>query len=409
MRNLPIAYGNSCFAKRWPNKTTTFDELCERLKNTTYTTETVEEYPKLSKADRDRAKDRGGFVGGQLKDNRRKRENVVCRSMLTHDADHADKDFIEKFTSGCRYAAVLYTTHGHTPESPRVRIIVPLARDVTPDEFTAIGRYFSEEWGIDQFDECSYRPQQLMYWPTTPANGEYIFRRAIDGESFSSICRDLNARGLYTIFGKKWTACRITEILINEKYIGDSMLQKKYVNNHIDKKLLKNKGELPMYYAEDTHEAIIDKETFEKAQEVVRAVKEKYCGNRPPKRYPFSSIIKCGLCGENFKRVTRNGKVCWNCRTFQEKGKAEYPSKQIPEGILESVTAEVLGLDSFDGEIFKERIERIEVSEANRLNFVFKDGHSEERTWKDRSRSESWTPEMREAARQRALKQRRDK
>lgn len=236
-----------------------------------------------------------------------------------------------------------------------------------------------------------------------------IFRRAIDGESFSSICRDLNARGLYTIFGKKWTACRITEILINEKYIGDSMLQKKYVNNHIDKKLLKNKGELPMYYAEDTHEAIIDKETFEKAQEVVRAVKEKYCGNRPPKRYPFSSIIKCGLCGENFKRVTRNGKVCWNCRTFQEKGKAECPSKQIPEGILESVTAEVLGLDSFDGEIFKERIERIEVPEANSLNFVFKDGHIEERTWKDRSRSESWTPEMREAARQRALKQRREK
>ena len=181
MRNLPIAYGNSCYAKKWSNKTTTFDELCERLKNTTYTTETVEEYPKLPKADRDRAKDKGGFVGGQLKDNRRKRENVACRSMLTHDADHADKDFIERFTFGCKYAAALYTTHGHTPEAPRVRIIVPLTRDVTPDEFTAIGRYFAEEWGIDQFDECSYRPQQLMYWPTTPANGEYVFRR-VDGK-----------------------------------------------------------------------------------------------------------------------------------------------------------------------------------------------------------------------------------
>jgi len=73
--------------------------------------------------------------------------------MLTHDADHADKDFIERFTSGCKYAAALYTTHGHTPENPRVRIIVPFTRDVTPDEFTAIGRYFAEEWGIDQFDE----------------------------------------------------------------------------------------------------------------------------------------------------------------------------------------------------------------------------------------------------------------
>lgn len=140
MRNLPIAYGNSCYAKKWPNKVTTFDALCERLKNTIYTTETVEEYPKLSKADRDRAKDRGGFVGGQLKDNRRKRENVVSRSMLTLDADHAEKDFIDRFVRDCKYTAALYTTHGHTTEKPRVRIIVPLLRDVTPDEFTAIGR-----------------------------------------------------------------------------------------------------------------------------------------------------------------------------------------------------------------------------------------------------------------------------
>ena len=181
MRNLPIAYGNSCYAKKWPNKTTTFDNLCTRLEHTTYTTETAEEYPKLSKADRDRAKDKGGFVGGQLKDNRRKRENVVCRSMLTHDADHAEKGFIDRFSQDCKYAAALYTTHGHTPEAPRVRIIVPLTRDVTPDEFTAIGRYFAQEWGIDQFDECSYRPQQLMYWPTTPSNGEYIFKK-IEGE-----------------------------------------------------------------------------------------------------------------------------------------------------------------------------------------------------------------------------------
>lgn len=236
-----------------------------------------------------------------------------------------------------------------------------------------------------------------------------IFNRAIAGESFSSICRDLNARGIYTVFGKKWSANRITEILSNEKYIGDAVLQKRYVNNYIEKKLVRNKGELPKYYAEGTHEAIIDRETFEKAQEVVRAVKEKHYGKRPPKRYPFTSIIKCGLCGENFKRVTCNGKVYWNCKAFQEKGRAGCTAKQIPEGILESVTAEVLGLDSFDGEVFKDRIDRIEVPGANRLTFIFKDGHMEERVWKDRSRSESWTPEMKEEARQRALNQRRNK
>ncbi len=181
MRDLPIAYGNSCYAKTWPNKTIRFDALCDRLSATIRTSETAEEYPKLAKADQDRAKDKGGFVGGQLRDNRRKRENVVCRSMLTEDVDHADTDFIRRFTEGCRYAACLYTTHGHTPEAPRVRLVVPLTRDVTPEEYTAIARYFADEWGIDQFDECSYRPHQLMYWPTTPSNGEYIFRR-IDGE-----------------------------------------------------------------------------------------------------------------------------------------------------------------------------------------------------------------------------------
>ena len=180
MRDLPIAYGNSCYAKTWSNKTIRFDALCDRLSATIRTSETVEEYPKLAKADRDRAKDKGGFVGGQLRDNRRKRENVACRSMLTEDVDHADADFIQRFSDECRYAACLYTTHGHTPESPRARLVIPLTRDVTPEEYTAIARYFADEWGIDQFDECSYRPHQLMYWPTTPANGEYIFRR-MDG------------------------------------------------------------------------------------------------------------------------------------------------------------------------------------------------------------------------------------
>ena len=181
MRDLPIAYGNSCYAKTWANKTTAWEDLCERLKTTIRTTETVEEYPKLKKDDRDRAKDKGGFVGGNLKGNRRKRETVACRSMLTMDADHAEIGFIDRFALECRYASCLYTTHGHTPEQPRCRIIVPLTRDITPDEYVALARYFASDWGIDQFDECSYKPSQLMYWPTTPANGEFI-SKTTEGE-----------------------------------------------------------------------------------------------------------------------------------------------------------------------------------------------------------------------------------
>ena len=181
MRNLPIAYGNSCQAKLWSNKTITWDALCEKLKTTIRTTDTVEEYPKMKKADKEAAKDKGGFVGGKLRDNRRKIETVACRTMLTLYVDHAEVGFIEKFTEGCSYTAVLYTTHGHTPEAPRVRILLPLTADISADKYAALARFFADEWGIDQFDECSYKPNQLMYWPTTPSNGEYICR-VIEGD-----------------------------------------------------------------------------------------------------------------------------------------------------------------------------------------------------------------------------------
>lgn len=181
MDKLNISYGNSCTSKKWSNKTISFDELCDRLNNTVRTSETVNEYPKLAKAERDRIKDKGGFVGGVLKDGRRKRENVVSRSMLTHDADHADKDFIQRYEMLFPYKSCLYTTHGHTTNAPRVRIVTPLSRNVTPDEYVAISRYIADELGIDCFDPCSYIPHQLMYWPTTPSDGEFICT-CVDGE-----------------------------------------------------------------------------------------------------------------------------------------------------------------------------------------------------------------------------------
>ena len=181
MRNLAIAYGGSCHAKQWSNKTITFDELCERLKTTVRTPETVAEYQKMKKSDRELAKDKGGFVGGQLAGGRRKNESIISRSMLTLDADSAPTGFIDLYCNKAAYASCLYTTHSHTSESVRVRIIIPLTRDVTPEEYIAVSRYFANDWCIDYFDICSYKPNQLMYWPTTPSDGEYVFKRT-EGE-----------------------------------------------------------------------------------------------------------------------------------------------------------------------------------------------------------------------------------
>lgn len=175
MRDLSIAYGNSCQAKFWSNKTVKWDELCERLKTTTRTSETVEEYVKMKKSDREKAKDRGGFVAGHLKNNRRKAETVVCRSILALDGDKLEKGFFEKFKEESSFEACFYSTHSHTKDVPRGRFLIPLLRDVSPDEYVALARFFAFDWGIDQFDECSYKPNQLMYWPTTPSNGEYVY------------------------------------------------------------------------------------------------------------------------------------------------------------------------------------------------------------------------------------------
>ena len=173
MRQLAIACGDSRQAKNWVNRKTTFEDLKKSLEKTHYTTETVEEYARMTRAQRDQAKDHGGFVGGILINGRRRVDTVESRSMISLDGDRINVDFLEHYEERMPYASILYTTHSHTPEKPRARIIVPLTRDVTPEEFVAISRYVAQTLGIEFFDECSYLPNQLMYWPSTPMNGVY--------------------------------------------------------------------------------------------------------------------------------------------------------------------------------------------------------------------------------------------
>lgn len=175
MRNLAIAYGNNRQAKTWVNKTITFDELKERLKVTIRTPESAEEYAKFNKAKRDAVKDHGGFVAGALKGGRRKVDTVELRSMVALDGDRIDKAFLENYEANAPYTSLLYTTHSSTDDAPRVRLVYPLTRDVTPEEFVAVSRYLAQMLGIDYFDECSYLPNQLMYWPSTPSNGSFVF------------------------------------------------------------------------------------------------------------------------------------------------------------------------------------------------------------------------------------------
>lgn len=175
MHELKIAYGNSRQAKFWSNKTITFKDLCERLKTPVRTSETAAEYKKLPKPERDAIKDKGGFVAGHLKDNRQKVDKVACRSAVVYDLDDVTPDFVSHIAERIRYKGVVYSTHSHTPENPRVRAILPVARDMMPDEHNAVARYMAQELGVlEMTDPCSFEPHQLMYWPSVPADGEYL-------------------------------------------------------------------------------------------------------------------------------------------------------------------------------------------------------------------------------------------
>ncbi len=173
-RALDVALGNSRKTKTWKNKTLRWSELLDRLKTTTRTPETLAEYKAMSRDRQSDIKDVGGFVGGYC--NNGSRSDIRFRSLLCLDADFADADLWPdwELLYGC--AAAVYSTHKHTPEKPRLRLVVPLSRDVSPDEYQAIGRRVASVLGIDKFDDTSYQPQRMMYWPSCSQDGDYFFR-----------------------------------------------------------------------------------------------------------------------------------------------------------------------------------------------------------------------------------------
>ncbi len=172
---MKIAYGNSRMDKKWKNTDISWEDFCSRVKNTQRTTETVEEYRKMRKGGQDSIKDVGGFVGGHLKDGRRKKGNVLSRSILTLDMDYGTSTIWEEISTFFPYQCCIYSTHKHTPENPRLRLIIPLFRDVGEEEYAAVSRLVAKEIGIDLFDDTTYEPERLMYWPSTSRNGIFVY------------------------------------------------------------------------------------------------------------------------------------------------------------------------------------------------------------------------------------------
>ena len=237
-----------------------------------------------------------------------------------------------------------------------------------------------------------------------------VFKEYLSGVGSPRIAARLREAAIPRRFGGTWTATAVIEMLSNEKYTGDSLLQKTYTEDHLSKKTKKNRGELDRYYAENTHPAIIDHETYERAQQIMARRREEINIRKPTgARYPLTGKIVCGRCGAHYNRRTRSTgrgsipRYTWQCLTYLSRGKRFCPAKQIPEETLNALTCEALGVEELT-EIAAETLDEILVIGENSLRFVFRDGRTEEKEWAWESRSGSWTPEMRRKASERMLR-----
>ena len=225
--------------------------------------------------------------------------------------------------------------------------------------------------------------------PEEAAVVQRIFSMFLDGIGTQLIANTLNSDGIRSRHGKEFHRTAIRTILQNYSYTGNLLLQTTFREDAITKVKKTNTGELPMYHVKGTHEPIISLEDFNRVQVELDRRNELYApAYQPTEAYPFTSLITCAKCGKHFRRKSRKYGAVWICPTYDRKGKAACPAKQIPDSVLRKLTA---GMDM-------SRITGITADDGNRLIFTFDGGTAEEKTWNDPSRADSWTPEMRKKA-----------
>jgi len=173
---IDIAIGMSARSKIWKNKKMLFSEFAQRLSEGNRTNETYKEYISSSKQEQSKIKDVGGYVGGYLRNGRRNPKNVVHRQILTLDIDFAHLDFWDDFTLQFDNCAILHSTHKHCDANPRYRLIMPLSRSVSPDEYVAISRQIAGTMGIDLFDNTTFETNRLMFWQSNPRDVDYYYK-----------------------------------------------------------------------------------------------------------------------------------------------------------------------------------------------------------------------------------------
>ena len=170
-----IAIGLSAASKVWKNTKISWQAFVEKLSEPVRTSETYKQFISASKAEQSKIKDVGGYVGGFLTNGRRDKTSVLYRQLITLDIDFSHDNFWWDFTTLFDCAAVIHSTHKSTKEKPRHRLIIPLDREVSQEEYQAIARKIAGDLNIDLFDPSTFDINRLMFWPSISNDSEYYF------------------------------------------------------------------------------------------------------------------------------------------------------------------------------------------------------------------------------------------
>lgn len=209
---------------------------------------------------------------------------------------------------------------------------------------------------------------------------ERIFRDFLAGDSQTKIARKLTQEGVTSVNGNPISVSAVGDILRNITYTGNTLLQKTFIQDPISKKKVMNTGELPQYFVQDTHEAIIDMASFEQVQKKLARNKEmgRFPYNHTGRKYPFTMKVICGCYGRHYTRQLWNTSAIgkkrptWVCTGKKAEKYRRCDSKNIPEVKLMEASAKVLGIPEFDEDIFFDKVESITVRGAHELLFCLK-------------------------------------
>lgn len=302
--------------------------------------------------------------------------------------------------------------HIHTL-SDKGELLLTLLASFAQEESRSISD--NVKWGVrkrmkqgipnGRFRILGYRWQddRLVIVPEEAAIVRRIYQDFLAGKSRLETERALDTEGIRTINGCRFQDSSIKVILTNVTYTGNLLLQKEYISDPINGKRKKNHGELPQYYVEGTHEAIIDQATFDFVQQEM--ARRKALGARANKSLNlscFSGKIKCPHCNINYVHEPQRRKSnieYWLCGSKKKKKVGDgCPVKgAMSEIALKKCCAEALGLDEFDEEVFAEKVEHLEVPEKDRLTFFMQDGSVFTRDCKNTGHQDCWSEEQRAA------------